>query len=230
MPPPPRLRPTHFLSLRLTPAKVPAFEQFRSHVASAHPELLAHVIPAVQIHLTLFVVRMTKQNETDMLSTFHSTKEIISTLLKSPLTLHLRGVGTFANGRVVWTSPKDGPDSEGSVATLKALARAMHSLFRSRGLVDDDTAAKAEFEYTPHVTLMKVKPRDEERREPPRWGKSQWNRPSRSAGDVRVIPPQVFLPFVETDFGWHVIDKLDFLEMAKDENGHYPVVATVDIP
>ncbi|KAJ3316349.1 A-kinase anchor protein 7 isoforms alpha and beta [Blyttiomyces sp. JEL0837] len=117
----------------------------------------------------------------------------------------LSGIGTFSNGRVVWTSPKDADTAK----KLRDFAADLKDSFVSRGLVSDA------YNFEPHVTLMKISPPD-----------------SRSRGArLKAIPAEVYLPFTETHFGDHTCDALELCQMSSEgPDGYYPVVKSLKIP
>ncbi|KAI8846871.1 kinase A anchor protein [Chytridium lagenaria] len=138
------MRPTHFISLRILPNnKLSQFYEYATQCKEAVP----HLIAPVKYHITLLIMRIEKRDEQRFLETFKEVAALLKNhYANETIMLRLKGIGTFNEGRIVWTAPEVGEDSQ----RLRLFAESINNLFRFKGLVD------GRYRFEPHMTLIKV--------------------------------------------------------------------------
>ncbi|CUI15488.1 AKAP7 2'5' RNA ligase-like domain-containing protein, putative [Bodo saltans] len=201
-------RPTHFLALRL-----PQRTNFRKVAATmfeeikfSHPRFTGVLVPPARFHLTISTFQI---EQASLEQSVNIISDTVATAFPSghPFRLHLRGLGTFAGGRVIFARAHSCSESyrlDNAVKELrKSLSASSPVSIRLQGNAHDG--------FVPHVTLAKI-------------SKSQ------AAEFGRSIPTAVWSPFQHQLFGDVTFTQLDLCEMRVDDStGYYNVVQSFSL-
>jgi 2'-5' RNA ligase len=201
-------RPTHFLALRM-----PQRTNFRKVAANlveeikfAHPRFTEVLIPPSRFHVTISALQINEAS-LDQSVTVIANAVANAFPVGSPFRLHLRGLGTFGSGRVIFARVHSCSESYRLDNAVKGLRKNLFTVpsssLRLQGNVHDG--------FVPHVTLAKI-------------------RGSQVAEFGRSIPSTVWSPFQHQLFGDVTFTQLDLCEMqVNDSTGYYNVVQSFSL-
>lgn len=217
-----RVRPTHFLSLPL-----PARCTLRVRVKAMHDAMVFAdqrveplLVPAAKLHVTLGVMTLSgevvehadgagaarTEPPAALLASIHDcVSQATHDLCKEPLQLRFRGLGTFSQGRVLFTRCV-------SEAHFTALDHLVRRIRKDVGLgLGVDMKGNPHDSYVPHVTVAKV-------------------RPSQQAEFGRKVPLSMWAEHQHSDFGDVTFNQVDLCDMkGQRADGYYRVVSSADI-
>ncbi|KAI9091900.1 kinase A anchor protein [Phlyctochytrium arcticum] len=142
-------RPNHFLSLRLDDSKLQAeLKAFYQYVHITHPNSRPFLIAPEQSHITLLLMHLDSQASIDTaIDSLESAGKALESLIPPLPELTFRGVGTFSNGRVIYSKPVE----DGGMRTLRSVVEVLTRTYAHAGC---NLVGNRPY-WNPHCTLMK---------------------------------------------------------------------------
>ena len=190
----PKKRPTHFLCLRVTNARVlEAVGQAEERILKLENLYRENLIPPHRLHITLACLGLDTPQDVDKATQLlHTIRPQLLDLQPSNIRVKFQGVDNFFNN-VLYAQVQYNPD-------FLAFDHKLKLLLQEGGLEIRDV-----FEFVPHMTILKLK------------------RDMQKELRTRYIEPSVYESLKGELFGEQVLDNIYLCEMSenRDEVGFY---------
>ena len=206
-----QVRPTHFLAIRVprTSECFGTLESLCTHWRNVHPEMLDYAISPAKWHLTMGVMALSQDDPTQELQKIGDTLRIVAAEIpKHAVRLH--GLGTFGGGRVLFSKVH----ADEGFHLLRRLALQCRRRLGEHGI---NVIGNALDDYTPHVTVAKIK-------------RGQAPPPSPAPKPTPQMSPLTYAEYQHSEFGSLAVSRVDVCAMrGAGEDGYYPVLDTVTL-
>ena len=202
----PKKRPTHFLAVRVTnPEVIAAVGRAHQTTLNLEPSYTDCVIPTTRIHVTVACLGLdTDEHVTNTIRALHNVKsELVQNWHPDQMVLNFCGIGNFFHS-VLYTQVKD------AGSRFSDFVHHIRASVSAEGVDIRDV-----FEFTPHMTLVKLK-----------------RRVGRETLFTRYLDQRLYQTFNGCDFGSQVVDNLYLCEMSEDrrEDDFYISPAHITFP